>query len=335
VGRDRSRSRIIVLAKSLDPALESLTAVADVRVCADAHAVAVGLPRADALIVWDYSLLPLLAGRWEKAARLEWIQVSGVGTDGVADAVQRRPGIILTNGGGIFEDAVAEYSVTLMLAIAKDIPGTLADQAARRWEPRATSPLRGRLALILGAGAIGRRISAILGVLGLRVQVLARTARHDSELGDIAAIDRLDEWLPEADIVVCALPASPGTTGLLSRARLGRVRAGALLVNVGRGDLIDESALVDEVIGGRIAGVGLDVFETEPLPPTHPLWTLGERAVLSPHMAGEMAGWQALVAERCMENFARWCAGDRLVGIVEPSGGAAVLSKTSPSVADR
>jgi phosphoglycerate dehydrogenase-like enzyme len=315
--QDTHRPVVLVLARQLDESLKTLSDLADLRACSDIASVRETLPDADVLFVWDYTLLQLLRDQWPLAQRLRWIQVTGVGVDGVAAALKLDQDIVLTNGRGIFEDAVAEYGIALLFAVAKQLPTTLRDQTQQRWDTREIVMLRDREALVLGAGAIGRRVALLLRGLGLRTVVVARHDRMDDELGHIRSISDLDELLPRAEVIVCVLPATPDTVGLLDRAKIERIRQGAMLVNIGRGDLIDEVALASAVTEGRLVGAALDVFNEEPLPVDSPLWTLGPSLIVSPHMAGELSGWQALVGARFAQNFESWRADQPLVGIVD------------------
>lgn len=308
---------VMVVGHRLDPALAPLLAVAEVRVCADSDSIHATLPEADVMLVWDYDLLPLLRHAWRQAGRLRWIQTSGIGVDAVLGGLNGRPDVLVTNARGIFEDAVAEYALALLLALAKEVPVTLRDQTQQRWAPREVMLLRDRSALVLGAGAIGRRIARLLQQLGMSTTVIARRDRHDDELGHVHALDDLDELLQDADAVVCALPLTPATDGLLDRARISQIRPGSVLVNVARGALVDEVALAAAVAEGRLQGVALDVFDQEPLPAESPLWTLGSSLVVSPNMASEMRGWQAAVARRFVENLECWRREATLIGVVD------------------
>jgi phosphoglycerate dehydrogenase-like enzyme len=308
---------VMVVAHELDPTLVPLAAAADLRLCSDAQAIAATMSETDVLLAWDYELLPLLRGAWPQAGRLRWIHTSGIGVDGVQAATADRSDVVLSNARGLFEHAVAEYALTLLLTIAKGVPATLRDQSQQRWAPREVMLLRGRRALVLGAGSIGREVARLVRALGMRTTVVARTAREDDELGAIEPIARLAELLPAAEAVVCVLPLTAETDGIFDQAQIARMRHGALFVNVGRGDLVDEVALTAALADGRLRGVALDVFQQEPLPVESPLWTMAPTVVVSPHMGGEMLGWRAAVAQRFGENLERWRAGEPLLGAVD------------------
>jgi phosphoglycerate dehydrogenase-like enzyme len=209
----------------------------------------------------------------------------------------------------------------MLLHFVKDVGATTAFQARGEWRHRETETLRGRRALVLGAGGVGREVARLLAAVGMDVGVVARSARTDAELGRVHALGELDALLPEAEFLVLAVPLTPATRGLLGRDQLARLPRGVRIVNVARGAVIDDDALIDALRHGHVGGAALDVFVDEPLAPAHPFWGL-ERAIVSPHMGGDVHGWREACAARFVANLRRWVSGDPLECVVDKTAGA-------------
>jgi phosphoglycerate dehydrogenase-like enzyme len=322
----RGRPVVTVLCAGDRPTgLEAVEERAEVR-----HVSAAGLRTCfgdtDVLLLWDFTSRAVPAA-WREPHRLAWLHVAAAGVDNVLCDPLRDSGTVLTNSRGVFEAPIAEYVLGLLLAFTKDLPGTLADQAARRWRHRETERLAGRTALVVGTGPIGRATGRLLRAAGLRVSGIGRTGRAgDPDLGTVHPFDRLLDHLPEADFVVLAAPLTAQTAGMVDARALAAMRPTARLVNVGRGPLVVTADLVAALRAGRLAGAALDVFDTEPLPADSPLWTI-PGVVVSPHMSGDVTGWRDALAELFVANFLRWQAGEPLRNVVDkrlgyvPTGG--------------
>jgi phosphoglycerate dehydrogenase-like enzyme len=312
---------VVALVARGEPApagLEELAQIAELRVADDAASLAAALNGADVLFVWDFRT-QLLAQALPHAGSLRWIQTASIGSDAVPLAEAGASGVVVTNTRGVFERPVAEYVLTLILAFAKDLPTTLAHQRERHWSHRQTEGLSGRRVLVLGAGGIARELVPMLRAVGTEVTVVGRSARpDDGTLGPVLASSSADELLPAAEFVVLALPLTPETRGYLDARRLSLLDSRARIINVGRGGLIDEPALVAALRSGAVAGAALDVFAQEPLPPDHPFWTL-EQVLVSPHMSGDLIGWERAVVAAFAENLHRWQAGEPLYGVIDHS----------------
>jgi phosphoglycerate dehydrogenase-like enzyme len=317
----RDTSVAVLLAKGEAPpeGLDLVSALADLHLVDDAATVAQALRRADVLFVWDFRS-DLLQTAWPDDSVVRWIHTGSIGVDAVLVAPVLERDIVVTNTRGVFERPIAEYVLGLILMFAKDLHGTLARQRERRWEHRETETIGGARVLILGAGGVAREVAPLLRAAGMEVQVVGRTARSgDSALGDVRASTEVDELLPGADFVVLALPLTSETRGYLDERRIGLLSPRARIVNVGRGPLLEEDALLAALRGGAIAGAALDVFATEPLPPEHPFWTM-DRVVVSPHMSGDRIGWEREVVARFADNLRRWRAGQALHNLVDKRG---------------
>lgn len=287
----------------------------DVRFIGSAGALA--RDAADAEVVFAWELVPgWLAAAWDSLPRLRWVAAATAGVDWLLFPELAASEVVLTNSAGVFDDAMAEYALGLVTAVCIDLPGTIRLQAARRWVHRETSRLAGRPVLVVGAGGIGRAIARLLARAGLSVRCVARQDRADPELGRIAALADLPELLPEADFVVLALPLTAATRGLFGPALLGRMRRGAWLINLGRGPLVDEDALAAALRGGVIGGAALDVFSSEPLPASSPLWPL-PNVIVSPHMSGDFRGFEEALTGLFLAQLRRYLAGGPLVNVVD------------------
>lgn len=281
------------------------------------------LPGADALLAW-VTTTPAIREAWpdnpERAPR--WVHASSAGVDSfLFPALVNDPGVVLTNARGVYDQPAAEYVLGLILALAKDFPGTWEHQRRREWRPRPSDGITGRTALVWGTGPIGRAIARLLRAAGMRVSGAGRTGRSgDPDFGTVYGGGELLSVLGEADYVVLAAPLTPQTRGMIDERALRAMKPTARLVNVGRGGLVVQDALVDALRRGRLAGAALDVFEEEPLPGDSPLWDL-PGVIVSPHMAGDVHGWREAQAELFLDNLRRYLADRPLRNVVEKERG--------------
>lgn len=296
--------------------LDAVADLADVALADDPASLARALDGAEVLFAWDFRSR-LLAGAMAHAGSLRWIHAGSVGVDAVLVDEVVRGDIVVTNTRGVFERPIAEYVLALILMFAKDLHGTLARQRERRWLHRETELISDRRVVVLGAGGVARELVPLLHAAGLRVDVVGRTARDgDGALGDVHGSEDADELLAAADYAVLALPLTAETRGYLDARRLGLLSATARVINIGRGPLIDEDALLEALETRRIAGAALDVFAQEPLAPEHPFWSMDE-VIVSPHMSGDRVGWERAVVESFAENLRRWQHDEPLLNVVD------------------
>jgi phosphoglycerate dehydrogenase-like enzyme/DNA-binding transcriptional ArsR family regulator len=281
--------------------------------------LAADAPDADVAFVWQ-PRLDWIENHWGWSPRLRWIAAASAGVDYLMFPELVGSDVTVTNSAGIFDDAMAEYALALIGAVCADLPATLRLQAKREWLHRETRRLAGREVLVLGAGGIGRATTRLLRAAGTRVTCLARTRRADPELGEIAALGELPGLLPGADFVVLALPHTPSTDKIIGAAELALMSPGAWLVNLGRGALVDEPALITALQAGAPGGAALDVFAAEPLAADSPLWGL-PNVIVSPHMSGDARGWDRALTDLFLAQLARYRAGRPLENVVDKSLG--------------
>lgn len=235
------------------------------------------------------------------------VQTLSAGVDWILPLLP--PGVILCDGSGIHDAPVAEWVVLALLALLKDLPGFLAAQQEARWAPRRLPDLEGKAVLLLGYGAIGRAVAERLRAFGAEILPVARHPRPG-----VYTREDLPHLLPRADAVVLLLPLTPETRGLVDRAFLRAMREGALLVNAGRGALVDTQALLEALQAGRIRAA-LDVTDPEPLPEDHPLWR-APGLLLTPHVAGLSEGFPRRAARFLAEQVGRYLRGEPLLNVV-------------------
>lgn len=272
------------------------------------------LPDAEIALVWAYKS-DLLEGSWELAGKVRWVHVAAAGVDRPLFPKLVESSAVLTNAAGVFDRPMAEWVLMCILAYVKEFFDNMEYQRERRWVNREVGVLEGQKALILGAGGVGRDIAHMLGKVGMDVEGVARSRRDgDPDFGTIHPIGDLAGLLPAADYVICALPLTAATRGLLGAEEFALMKPTARFINVGRGASVDEEAMIAALEEGRIAGAALDVFVTEPLPPDSPLWDL-PNVYVSPHMSG--SGFEERLAVQFLDNLRRWKTGRPLLNVVD------------------
>jgi len=262
------------------------------------------------------------------ADTLEWVHSGAAGVGSSLHETMRVSGVRFTNSAGIHGPPIAETVLAMLLYFFRGLDLAVAAQQRGEWdaEPffRADAPVReisGATVGIIGYGGIGREVGERLRTLGARVLGLRRSASPASSTPGIEVLHGMGEeglgvLLDRSDAVVMTAPETAETRGLLSRERLARLRPGAVIVNVARGSLVDEEALMEGLRSGRIRGAGLDVFGSEPLPGGNPLWTC-PGALITPHVSGVSHGFWRREVDLILDNLHRWQAGQPLQNEVD------------------
>jgi len=244
------------------------------------------------------------------AKQLRWLHTFSAGVDNPWFQALRERGVRLTTSSGANAVPIAQTVLLYLLALSRDLARWQDAQQRRAWEPHEVVDLQGLTLGVVGLGPIGLEVARLGAALRMRVIGMRRSPRGD-EPCETWPITRLDELQPRADSLVLALPLSGDTRHLLDARRIALLKRGAWLVNVGRGALVDEAALVAALQSGQLGGAGLDVFEVEPLPPGSPLWTL-PNVIVTPHNSGDSPGNQVRAAEIFLDNLARFVRGEAL-----------------------
>lgn len=245
-----------------------------------------------------------------RAPRLRWLHSYSAGVDDPVFQRLRANGVLLTTSSGAAGVHIAQTAMLYLLALSRDMRGWLDAQQRRAWAPRPIGDLQGERLGIVGLGPIGLALARLGNAFGMHVVGLRRTPRGD-EPCPAWPMARLHELLALADHVVLALPLTDETRRLIDSAALGCMKPSATFINVGRGELVDEAALTDALANRRIAGAALDVFETEPLPATSPLWTM-PNVIVTPHNAALNANNDERATAIFIDNLGRYVAGQPL-----------------------
>ena len=255
--------------------------------------------------------------------RLRWIQATSAGVGQLA----RRAGltatrrVVVTTASGVHARPMAEFAVMALLMFGKDVLRYQADQRDHRWRRHAGEEIAGKVVAVVGAGRIGREAARLLRCFDARVVGVVRAPAGrtpaDVDADEIATLAELDAILPRLDAIVLAAPHTPETEELLDARRLALLPARAVVVNIARGEVVDEPALADALANGRLRGAALDVFSTEPLPESSPFWDL-PNVLVSPHSASTVPQENARIVEIFCENLRAYLDGEPLRNVLDP-----------------
>ena len=295
------------------PGLEDLDV--DLRFCA-ADGLGAALRGARGLLLWDY-FSGALRDAWPDATDLEWIHITAAGVDTLLFDDLRDSDVVVTNARGVFDRPLAEYVLGAVIAHAKDSRTSFDLQRRHEWRHRETRSITGATALVVGTGGIGRQIATLLRAAGLIVRGAGRrSVAEDPDFGEIVDSARLRDEVRWCDHLILAAPLTPATRGLVDADVLAAMKPDAHLVNIARGPMVDEAALLAALAQHRIGGATLDVFDTEPLPVEHPLWDAAN-VTITAHMSADVVGWRDELAAQFAANARRWLAGEPLHNVVD------------------
>jgi phosphoglycerate dehydrogenase-like enzyme len=264
-----------------------------------------------------YGLPPV--ARLGEAAGLRWIQLISAGVPQDLCPVARRQGVTVTNLAGLYGPSIAEHALALMVMLARNLHVVLRNQQQRRWDHdvcHTMADLQGRTLAIVGLGNIGQSIARLARAYGMRVLGCRRTDEPAAVVDRLYHRADLHAMLAEADYVAVAAPLTAHTEGMLGPAEFAAMKPGVVYINVSRGAVAQEPALLAALRSGHVAAAGLDVYTTEPLQPDHPLWDMPQ-VILCPHYCGETINLSARPAERFARNLRAWLAGSELEGRVD------------------
>ena len=245
----------------------------------------------------------------EKATNLKWIQALGTGVDGIVDSPALRDGVIVTNLRGLHGASVSESVLAAMLALSRNIPRAVRSQDAGRWDRFPVELVKGKTVGVLGVGVIATELAPRCRALGMKVIGITSSPRSVPGFDRMVSRDELLDVAGELDHLVLLIPYTSETHGIVGSAVLKRMKRSAFLINVARGGVVDQPALVEALQAGLIAGAALDVFAEEPLPDGHPLWKM-PNVLITPHMAGFHAGYPDEALPIVIENIRHFLAGD-------------------------
>ena len=311
---------VLVTASPLEPELvllEPLKAENTILIGDSPEAFDRGVAEADTILHWSGSKA-LLRDLFLRSPRLRWIHSRSAGLDSVLFPELVESPVPLTNGTGVFSASLAEFALGAILYFAKNFRRLIRNQTAGRWEEFDVHAIAGQTVGIVGYGDIGREVAARVKAMGMRVLA---TKRHVTPGGADALAERLfppsqlAAMIAESDYVVVCAPLTPETLGFIGESEIAAMKPDAVMINIGRGPVIQEKVLIRALAEGRIKGAALDVFEHEPLPPGHPFYHL-ENVLLSPHSTDHTVDWKHRAMLFFLEQWARFERGEELQNLV-------------------
>jgi phosphoglycerate dehydrogenase-like enzyme len=316
---------VLVLADPAAPALRKLDAIGDgvdLKIAKTTEALGDAVADARVLFNWTGSK-PDVRRILESAPRLEWIHAMYAGLDRSLFPELVASPVPLTNGSGVFSQSLGEFVMLGILYFAKDVIRMNRAKAEHRWDVYDKVEIRKQTVGIVAHGDIGRAVSSRAKSLSMRVLAQRRNSapRAGDEFVDrVYGVDGLHAMLPECDYVVVTAPLTPETTGMIGKREFELMKPTAVILNVGRGPVIDEAAMLEALKTTRIRGAALDVFDVEPLPADSPFWDL-DNVLLSSHSADHVDGWVEDAVMFFVEQFSRWRNGEALKNIVNKHAG--------------
>lgn len=301
----------------------------DTLVCAPQEALP-GQPVTQEDVDWAQVILGNVpAAMLHGSPALEWLQTNSAGVEAYIQPGVLAGDTLLTNATGAYGLAIAEHMLGMLLELFKKLELYRDAQKSGAWQSQgAVKAVYGSTVLVLGMGDIGGEFAARCKALGAKVIGVRRSPRPCPEYADeVHLLEDLDSLLPHADVVAITLPGTDATRGLMSRERLAKMKEGAVLLNVGRGFIVDTEALCDALERGHLSGAGVDVTDPEPLPPTHRLWNI-PTAVVTPHISGfyHLRETHERIVGIFLENLRHFQAGEPLRNLVDFATGYRKLS---------
>jgi phosphoglycerate dehydrogenase-like enzyme len=280
-------------------------------------------PAADAEAAFGGFSIARLRGILAGMPKLRWVHTFSAGVDRHVPEMAKYERVLLTNNSGAYDVPIAEHVIAMIFAAAKRVPEHLAAQGRGEWQREVPhSEVRGATLVILGMGSIGSELARLAGGVGMRVIGIRRDAtRRDGKpppqgVDRIVSTDRFAEVAREADYLAVTAALTPQTRGMVSAEVLRVLKPTAWVINIARGPIVDEAALATALAEKRIGGAALDVFETEPLPATSPLWAL-DNAILTPHVSNSSPKVRERSLTLVAENVRRFKAGEPLLNLVD------------------
>jgi phosphoglycerate dehydrogenase-like enzyme len=254
----------------------------------------------------------------KKASNLKWIQVMITGVDYIINLPSLRKEVLITSARGIHGPQMSEMAFLLMLALNRNFPQVIRNQDQKTWDRWPGKVLYQKKVAILGVGVIGEEIARKCKAFGMTVFGIGSTKRKVEGIDHFYGMEDLVEVIRDVDYFVCVAPLTPQTRKIIGPKMLASMKPSAFLINLGRGEVLDEEALVEALKTGKIAGAALDVFSKEPLPKDHPLWEM-KNLIITPHVGGLSDIYVDQVLPLLEENLRRFLQGERknLINLVE------------------
>jgi phosphoglycerate dehydrogenase-like enzyme len=307
---------VLVLSSADDPQLRMLAGLPHV-VMSSPDALPEEAKNAEVILHW-FGSHDLLRTAFLANPAVRWVHSRSAGLDSLLFPEIVKSAVPLTNGTGVFSQSLGEFALAVILYFAKGFRRMLRNQEAGRWEKFDVEEIAGRTVGIVGYGDIGRAVASRVHAMGMKVLALKRHAPAvpDPFVTQFFKPDELAVMLAQCDYVVVAAPLTPETRHMISDSAFATMRPNAVVINIGRGPVIDQKALMRALTDGRIKGAGLDVFEEEPLPSGDPIYKL-ENVLISPHCADQTKEWLNQAMQFFILQYDRFCSGQPLKNIVE------------------
>jgi phosphoglycerate dehydrogenase-like enzyme len=307
---------VLVLAAGSDPQLAMLDAIRHVA-GATFEDVAGAVAEAEAILHWSANR-ETLRKVFLACPKLRWVHSRNAGLDNLLFPELIESPIPLTNGSGVFSQSLGEFALASILYFAKDFPRMLRNQQAQRWEQFDVNEIASQTVGIVGYGNIGRAVATRAKAMGMKVLALKRhaPAERDALIDKFYAPQNLREMLAGCDYVVMAAPLTGETHHMISDAEFAAMKPSAVVINVGRGPVIDQAALIRALTRKQIRGAGLDVFEHEPIPTGDSIWRF-DNVLISPHTADHTSTWLDDAMKFFVEQYERFCDGQPLRNVVD------------------
>jgi D-2-hydroxyacid dehydrogenase (NADP+) len=246
---------------------------------------------------------PMLSG----APKLKWIQSLATGVDHFLRCPSLKPDVLITSGRGIHGPPMREQVIYMMMGVSRDVMRQVGDQKAHFWERRLWRTLHGKTAVIAGTGIVGSAIGEALKALGMHVIGISRTPRQEAGFDEMIPTDRLTDAAARADYLINMLPASDDNIGIFGDKIFAAMKPSAYYISAGRGQTVDEAAMLAALREHRIAGAALEVFQTEPLPPESPFWEL-PNVFITPHIGGYVVEYEEFIMPLVVDNMRLYLA---------------------------
>lgn len=302
------------------PGITAIASDADLVCAPDEERLQEVLPGAEILLGWDFQSRDM-SNQWHRADSLKWIHWCGASVDRIMAPELTASDIILTNARGIFDSVMAEYVLGYMLSELKLFRETWRLQQQKEWQTRLTGRLSGSKAVIFGVGSIGRETARLLKAVGVKVSGVGRSQREaDPDFGTIYGPDLALDAIADADWVIGLLPLTEETTRYYGTKFFDAMKPEARFMNLGRGESVDEDAIISCLEKGKIAGAMLDVFNNEPLESDRPIWE-APNIVISPHTSSYYAEYLEDMANQFLDNFSRFKEDKTLEHVVDKNLG--------------
>jgi phosphoglycerate dehydrogenase-like enzyme len=315
---------LLVIARPSSPVLSSLSRVPQsvrVTVTDNPDELKAHAGNVDA-ILYAHGDTDLLKNILPQAVRCRWIHSLWTGVEGILGPELISHPAVLSNGRGVFRWPLADWVVAMMLFFAFDLKRVLEQQEQRLWKPFVSTTLEGRTLGIVGYGGVGSAVAERARPFGMKTLALRRRPELSQSDPDIKnyAPNQINDLMAASDYLVVVTPLTAETRNLIGQNEIGAMKPSAVLINIGRGPVVDEAALIRALQSGAIRGAALDVFDAEPLPPEHAFWGM-RNVFLSPHTADRVEGFLGPAFECFLENLNRFVRGEPLMNIVDKQAG--------------